>query len=102
MTERVLYVAFDLTNVLKAGASNAIGALLGNYKYGYLDIWCNSTAAGATFEQPGGPCQTFRLQLVVTLTDGSSVTLGSDPATWRATNGPITYDHLWHGEIYDA
>eukprot|EP01052_Picozoa_sp_SAG31_P024325 SAG31_NODE_2062_length_6536_cov_8.777691_2_plen_216_part_00 len=30
------------------------------------------------------------------------VCFGQDPSTWKATNGPITYDHLWHGEIYDA
>ena len=33
VTERVLYISFDLTSELRAG-ENAIGALLGNYKYG--------------------------------------------------------------------
>ena len=100
VTERVLYVSFDLTKILKPGA-NALGALLGNYKYGYLDVWCNMTAAGETFGQPGGACQTLKLMAVANFTDGTSMTTGSD-LSWKARNGPITYDHLWHGEIYDA
>ena len=88
------------TKTLKPGA-NALGALLGNYKFGYLDVWCNMTAAGETFGQPGGACQTLKLMAVANFTDGTSITTGSD-LSWKARNGPITYDHLWHGEIYDA
>ena len=64
VTERVLYVSFDITDALKPG-SNSLGGLLGNYKYGYLDIWCNATAAGDTFGLPGGACQTLKLMVVV-------------------------------------
>ena len=39
VTERVLYVSFDITDALKPGR-NSLGGLLGNYKYGYLDVWC--------------------------------------------------------------
>jgi hypothetical protein len=46
-------------------------------------------------------CQTLKLMAVANFTDGTSLTTGSD-LTWKARNGPITYDHLWHGEIYDA
>ena len=100
VTERVLYVSFDITEALKPG-TNTLGGLLGNYKYGYLDIWCNSTAAGETFGNPGGACQTLKLMVTANYTDGTSTSTGSD-LSWKARNGPITYDHLWHGEIYDA
>ena len=39
--------------------------------------------------------------LIATLADGSEVTLTSSSA-WTAVHGPIVYDHLWHGEIYDS
>lgn len=39
--------------------------------------------------------------VVANFTDGTSTSSGSD-LEWKARNGPITYDHLWHGEIYDA
>ena len=100
VTERVLYVSFDIADALKPG-TNSLGGLLGNYKYGYLDIWCNATAAGDTFGLPGGACQTLKLMVVVKFTDGTSTSTGSN-LDWKARNGPITYDHLWHGEIYDA
>ena len=35
VTERVLYVSFDITAALKPG-TNTLGGLLGNYKYGYI------------------------------------------------------------------
>ena len=101
VTERVLYVPFDVTDLLVSG-SNAIGATVGTSKYGYLDVWCNSTAHGEQFGNPGGACMTLRAQLNVTMTDGSSVTVSTDTDNWMVTTGPIVYNHLWHGEIYDA
>jgi hypothetical protein len=41
------------------------------------------------------------MQLTATLSDGSTMTHATSPA-WSRRQGPITYDHLWHGEIYDA
>ena len=37
---------------------NAIGAMLGNYKWGYTDIWCNMTASGGP---NGGRAAVLRL-----------------------------------------
>ena len=48
-SKRVLYSTFDLGPLLKPG-TNTVGALLGNYKLGYTDLWCNMTTTG--------PCQT--------------------------------------------
>eukprot|EP01047_Picozoa_sp_COSAG01_P071916 COSAG01_NODE_11295_length_1964_cov_19.114745_1_plen_517_part_00 len=100
VTERVLFSTFDITGLIKPG-SNAIGTTVGTAKYGYLDIWCNSTAHGEQFGNSGGACMTMMAHVVCNMTDGTSVTVSSD-ASWQVRHGPITYNHLWHGEIYDA
>jgi hypothetical protein len=69
-------------------------------RYGYLDIYVNRTALG---DQSGDSSRALRLLVVADMADGSTVTLASGPAGgWMARHGPIVYDHLWHGEIYDA
>ncbi len=45
-TSRVLYASLDITAALQPG-SNAIGARIGNYKWGYLDVWCPLREVGA-------------------------------------------------------
>jgi alpha-L-rhamnosidase len=94
----VLFLSFNVTSLLRPGA-NAVGARLGNSKFGYLDIYTNRTALG---DQSGDSSRAFLLVLVATLSDGSEHTLVSTPGGWRSRHGPIVYDHLWHGEIYDA
>merc|ERR1719201_1825069 len=44
--QKTLYLGFDVTGNVKAGASNAIGARLGNGKWGYLDIYVNRSKLG--------------------------------------------------------
>jgi alpha-L-rhamnosidase len=85
-TERVLFVPFDITDLLKSG-ENAIGATVGTAKYGYLDIWCNSTAHGEQFGNPGGACMALMARVVVNMTDGTSVVVGSD-TSWKVRDGP--------------
>ena len=95
--KRVDYMAFDVLSMLAPG-ENVVGALLGNYKWGYTDVWCNMTAAGG----PDG-CRAFLFKLEVTLADGSvfehTSGTGSD---WSCRQSPIIWDHLFHGETYDA
>ena len=69
---RTLYVDFDVTKLLKQG-ENAVGAELGNYKWTYLDTFCNATANGG----PDG-CRAFRMQLVVNMSDSSQVVVVSN------------------------
>ena len=45
-TSRVLYASLDITAALQPG-SNAIGARIGNYKWGYLDVWCPLREVGS-------------------------------------------------------
>jgi len=76
---RVLYVTYDVTNVLRQGP-NAVGVVLGNG-------WYKSRA--------------LLLQINAELEDGSKLSFVSD-ASWRASNGPILEDSIYNGETYDA
>ena len=97
--EKVLFVSFNVTGLLHSGV-NAVGARLGNSKWGYLDIYSNRSALG---DQSGDSSRAFLLLLVATLADGSEHTLTSNASGgWHTRHGPIVYDHLWHGEIYDT
>ena len=93
---RVSFTAFDVLPLITKG-HNAVGAILGNYKWGYTDVWCNMTTAGG----PDG-CRALILQLVVTMADGSVVRHGTNTNDWQVRQGPIVWDHLFHGETYDA
>eukprot|EP01121_Diplochlamys_sp_Union-15-3_P008766 TRINITY_DN2343_c0_g1_i1.p1 TRINITY_DN2343_c0_g1~~TRINITY_DN2343_c0_g1_i1.p1 ORF type:complete len:716 (+),score=129.67 TRINITY_DN2343_c0_g1_i1:81-2228(+) len=46
-------------------------------------------------------CLSFNLQVKIHYTDGTDSEVVSD-AAWRGTQGPIVFNHLYHGEIYDA
>ena len=96
--EKVLFVTFNLTSRLVPGR-NAIGALLGNSKFGYLDIYANRTAAE---DQSGDSTRALLMVMTCTFDDGSELTLHSNASRWLVRRGPIVYDHLWHGEIYDS
>eukprot|EP00656_Telonema_subtile_P015269 TRINITY_DN17984_c0_g1_i2.p1 TRINITY_DN17984_c0_g1~~TRINITY_DN17984_c0_g1_i2.p1 ORF type:complete len:1040 (-),score=151.32 TRINITY_DN17984_c0_g1_i2:119-3238(-) len=96
--QKVLFVTFDVTSLLNPGTSNAIGGLIGNSKFGYLDIYANRSASG---DQSGDSTRAFRVLINATMSTGEVVTLGTDPSSWYYRHGPIVYDHLWHGEIYD-
>ena len=97
--QRVLYVVFDVSTLLKPGVVNAVGALLGNGKFGYLDVFANRTAAG---DQSGDATRALLLEVTATLDDGTTHRLTSNATHWKVRHGPIVYDHMWHGEIYDA
>lgn len=89
---RTLYSSYNVTERLRSG-ENVIGVLLGRYKYGYMDVWCNISAAG----HAETACRSFRMQLVVEMTDGSVVshvsTSRSTVAEWVGRQGPLIYDH---------
>jgi hypothetical protein len=103
--QKALFVGFNVTQALRGGGggggSNVVGARLGNSKWGYLDAFVNRTALG---DQSGDASRCFRLLLVATLSDGTTqrlVTTGADDARWSYRHGPIVYDHIYQGEIYD-
>jgi alpha-L-rhamnosidase len=77
--KRALYVTYDVTAYLQAGA-NTVAIMLGQG-------WYKSTA--------------LLLQLNIELEDGRKIEVVSD-AFWKATNGPIVSDSVYNGETYDA
>mmetsp|Transcript_19634 Transcript_19634/g.52347 ORF Transcript_19634/g.52347 Transcript_19634/m.52347 type:complete len:977 (-) Transcript_19634:139-3069(-) len=96
---RMYYRAYDVQRFLGAGV-NALGLRTGMCKYGYLGDQCEQAAGGST-----AACRAVILRLSVQFVDGTSqdvtTRIGDD---WLATTtgDPVTYSHLYHGEIYDA
>ncbi|MEZ5106638.1 MAG: family 78 glycoside hydrolase catalytic domain [Draconibacterium sp.] len=86
---RVMYLAYDITNKLKAG-ENCIGSVLGNGFYNPAKSWA---------EGYGTP--RLLAQIHVTYTDGSENIVSSDK-TWKASKSPILMDMVYYGEHYDA
>ena len=88
---------FDVLSLLRPG-HNAVGAMLGNYKWGYIDTWCDMSKAGG----PDG-CRAFIVQLRIILDDGSELLHTSNTnktGQWQCRQGPVLWDHLYHGETY--
>jgi alpha-L-rhamnosidase len=77
--KRVLYTAYDVTDLLRPGA-NAVGLILGQGWYG-------SRAA--------------LLQLNVETEGGQRIEVVTD-ASWKVRQGPIVADSIYDGETYDA
>lgn len=76
---RVLYAVYDVTGHLRQGA-NAIGVMLG-------EGWFKARAA--------------IVQIEIELPGGEKTRVISD-ATWKAADGPVVSDSIYHGETYDA
>lgn len=97
---RMLYRAYDIASFLSAGSSNAVGLRLGMCKYGYNDGFCDGAHAATA------ACKAAIVHISVKFTDGSSFNVSSSAngTAWMATtaNNPVTYSHLFHGEIYDT
>ena len=93
---RVLYVAHDLTAMLRQGP-NALGILLGHGWYS-----AEADVPGSPHHrQPYGDRPRVRFQLEIEFVDGSTARVGSD-ASWKTSPSPITYNDYSHGETYDA
>ncbi len=92
MNTRVLYETHDITSLLQDG-KNVIGVVLGNGWYQQAD-------------RPDEPAYLYdspRLlaQIQIEYEDGRNETITSD-ASWKVSTGPILYNGLHSGEIYDA
>lgn len=91
---RVIYLTYDVTELVVQG-SNTIGVFLGNG-------WYNDIGAAWNLEKA-----TWRhhpkmiLELKIEREDGEIIKINSD-TTWKCCEGPITYNHVREGEIYDA
>lgn len=86
---RILYLAYDVTRLLKPGR-NALGAILGD------GFYRSSSHRVGSF---GEPC--LLCQLEVTYDDGSHEHICTDE-TWLTHPSPITMNGVYDGEVYDA
>ena len=102
---RLLYRAFNLTTLIRAG-SNAIGVRLGFCHYGGIDqAFCIGSHAMRD------DCRAFIMRLSIQYADGkqqdvitSASTGAAHEEQWLGTisRNPIVYTHLYHGEVFDA
>lgn len=86
---KVMYLAYDVTNLLRKGA-NALGAILGNGFYNPAKYWTL-----------GYGTPRFLLQLHLTFKNGTEQVIVSDE-TWKVSRSPILFDMVFYGEHYDA
>ncbi|MFW5980929.1 MAG: family 78 glycoside hydrolase catalytic domain, partial [Halanaerobiaceae bacterium] len=92
MSHRVMYVTYDVTKFLQSGA-NIIGVMLGNGWYNQKE---RTTEGKLWYGLPR-----LLLQLNLKFKDGSRMEVGSD-RTWKLASGPITFNNIYYGEVYDA
>ncbi|MEV6812726.1 family 78 glycoside hydrolase catalytic domain [Micromonospora sp. NPDC051296] len=90
------YHTYDVTDMLSNG-TNAVGALLGpGFWTGFMTFTPNNY-------NMFGDSEALLARLVVTYVDGSTQTVVTDPATWKAFNdGPNRYADNFQGVRYDA
>lgn len=86
--KRLYYQAYDVTNLLQPGRSNAIGAVVGDGWYG--------------LHHQGRGRLGLKAQLVVEYADGRREVIATD-RSWRTTeDSPIRMSDIYNGEVYDA
>ena len=97
-SERVLYSTYDVTDQLRRGA-NCLGVTLGNGWYNPLPLRLWGHLNLREHLPVGRP--RFIARLEVSLADGTQQSIASDPR-WRVGEGPIRFNSIYLGEIYDA
>ncbi len=92
---RCIYTTHDVTELLKEG-NNALGVMLGNGFYNVHTRAAWDFDAAYWRKRPR-----LLLQLHLFMKDGSRrvVATGAD---WKASTGPLVYDGVRQGEVYDA
>lgn len=93
--KRVKYLTFDVTEFLNSG-ENVAGGILGN---GFYNVDTKSAWDFDTAPWRGTPA--FICEIKIEYENGESVIIVSDES-WKFTNGPILFDQIRNGEIYDA
>jgi alpha-L-rhamnosidase len=95
---RALYSTYDVTARLRSGA-NCLGVTLGNGWYNPLPLrmWGRYDLRDSL---PVGRPR-FIAQLEITFKDGGRQTLSSD-TTWKVADGPIRFNSIYLGEVFDA
>ncbi|MFP4619770.1 MAG: family 78 glycoside hydrolase catalytic domain [Bacteroidales bacterium] len=95
--KRVLYSSYDVTDQLNSGANTA-GIMLGNGALRMKKIEGRYSWGGISNDL-GAP--KALMQLEITLANGEHKTIATD-GTWKSSSGPVTFNHFYAGEDYDA
>jgi len=92
---RALYTVHDVTDLISQGA-NAAGIVTGTgwYNHHVKDVW--DLYAAPWRDEPKALAQ-----IEIVFEDGTRKTIASD-ASWKCSTGPILFDSLRDGEVYDA
>jgi len=90
---RLLYQSYDVTSLLCEGV-NVVGAMVG-------PGWYKGDIGFQGKRNNYGQQTAFAMQLTILYEDGSTETISTDE-NWRASDGPVTYSEIYHGETYDA
>ncbi len=90
-----LYITYDITEYLK-NQSNAAGVILGNGWYNE-----QSKAVWNFHEAPWRQRPKFIVNLMIEYDNGQTDWIISD-TTWKVSTGPIVFNNIYSGEIYDA
>lgn len=93
----ILYSTYDVTKLLSKG-TNVAGAMIGSGAYNIpkVDERFSFEKEGRSL---GNPC--YIMQINITYSDGSQSVIISDES-WKYRKGPITFNHIYGGEDYDA
>ncbi len=91
--QKVQYQVYDLTKELVTG-QNAIAVILGNMWWSAGLGWMGSEVYSK------GPLRLLAM-MNIQFEDGSSAIISSDKS-WKYLESAITYNHIYHGETYDA
>ena len=96
--KRVLYSTYDVTPLVRQGR-NCLGVTLGNGWYNPLPLrmWGNLNLR----EHLAVGRPRFVAQLEVDFANGSHDSVVSD-GTWRVADGPIRFNSVYLGEVFDA
>lgn len=90
----VIYESFDLSDRIKKG-ENCIGVHLGN---GFYNNRCDGWGfSGAVWRD----MPKLIAELIICYTDGTSEMIVTD-TSWKCCDGPVIYNHMREGEIFDA
>jgi alpha-L-rhamnosidase len=81
----VLYVTYDVTQLLNKTGVNAVGVMLG----------------GGWYRQGEGGEPALYFELRVNTAAGQQSVLVSD-SSWSVTQSPVLSDGVYNGELYDA
>jgi hypothetical protein len=95
----IYYEEIDIAPLLKKG-TNVLGVMLGN------SFWFNPPSPGGRYHKGGAECEfgtPFLLWVDATIEDaeGKQTRVVSD-ASWKSTDGPLTFSHVYGGEDFDA